>query len=79
MDEFFCQCLTPKVYGWYAWLHGGKNDTPLSITPISKQGKFLWSGVAFIGSLSLNYIMNNYTNAALPYPDASITILSLIA
>ncbi len=52
MDEFFCQCLTPKVYGCYAWLHGGKNDTPLSVTRISKQGKFVWSGVAFIGSLS---------------------------
>ncbi|WP_413174916.1 nicotinamide riboside transporter PnuC [Anabaena azotica] len=68
-----------QIYGWYAWLYGGKDDTPLSVTRISKQGILVWSGVALIGTFTLGYIMNVYTNAALPYPDASITILSLIA
>ncbi|AFZ55668.1 nicotinamide mononucleotide transporter [Anabaena cylindrica FACHB-243] len=68
-----------QIYGWYAWLHGGNDDSPLAVTRISNQGKLIWSGVAVVGTFGLGYIMHNYTDAALPYPDASITILSLIA
>jgi nicotinamide mononucleotide transporter len=68
-----------QIYGWYIWLNGGKDNTPVAVTRISKQGMLIWFGVALIGTLGLGYIMRSYTTAALPYPDASITIFSLIA
>jgi len=68
-----------QIYGWYAWLNGNKNHVPLTVTRISQQGTMIWSGVALIGIFGLGYVMGSYTAAALPYPDAGITILSLIA
>jgi nicotinamide mononucleotide transporter len=68
-----------QIYGWYAWLHGGKDNSELHVSRITSQEIAIWGVVAVAGTFTLGYIMHRYTNAALPYWDASITVMSLIA
>jgi nicotinamide mononucleotide transporter len=68
-----------QIYGWYVWLHGGQNRGELRVSRIKQVQAIIWSGVALVGTFSLGFVMHSYTNAALPYPDAAITVMSLIA
>lgn len=68
-----------QVYGWYHWLHGGRNDTPLPVARLSVRHLAGWVGVGIVGAGALGYVMAHYTDAALPFWDATITSLSLVA
>ncbi|GAC1465586.1 MAG: nicotinamide riboside transporter PnuC [Chamaesiphon sp.] len=68
-----------QSYGWYTWLQGGKERGELHVTHITQLGIIVWSAVAIAGIFSLGFVMDHYTNAALPYWDAAITVISLIA
>ena len=68
-----------QIYGWYSWLYGGKNRGTLHVTQVTRLEVMNWSGVAIAGIFSLGFVMHRYTDAALPYWDAAITVLSLIA
>jgi nicotinamide mononucleotide transporter len=65
-------------YGWYHWLYNKKGKEEL---PVSGVGKLLplWGVVCIIGTVILGFVMITYTDAAFPYPDAFITVASLIA
>ena len=59
-------------YGWYQWLYGGKQKTPLQVS----QTKL------FIGSLSavaLGGFLDRYSSADFPYWDSLHTVLALTA
>ncbi|BAY21644.1 nicotinamide mononucleotide transporter PnuC [Calothrix sp. NIES-2100] len=68
-----------QIYGWYAWLHGGKDRGELHVTRITRLGAIVWGGVAIAASFTLGFVMHRYTDAALPYWDAAITVISLVA
>ena len=67
------------VYGWYYWLRGGpRDDGP----PIRRLGVPGWAYSLLAGALgaaALGTVMARYTDAALPYPDAAVVSLSLVA
>lgn len=68
-----------QLYGWYHWLHGNKDNTPLpvrSLTALAVTGYALLSGA---GTLVIGYLMATYTDAALPYADAMVMATSLVA
>lgn len=67
------------IYGWYEWLHGGKNDSPLQVSRASSAalaGGFV-AGVAFLALLGT--VLRRITNADLPYLDSTLTSFSLVA
>jgi len=69
-----------QAYGWYYWLNGGravKDQVP--ITRITPRAAIGWAAAALLGTTLLGYGMATYTSAALPYWDATTTVLSLIA
>lgn len=68
-----------QVYGWWAWLHGGKEGRPLQVSRLSTSLCLAWSAVAAVGIVGLGLVMNTWTDASLPYWDAATTVLSLIA
>ena len=68
-----------QVYGWWAWLHGGKSGRPLQISRLSLPAAGAWALAASGGIGTLGFLMATWTDAALPYWDAATTILSLIA
>jgi nicotinamide mononucleotide transporter len=68
-----------QLYGWYHWLRGNPNGPDLPITRLTSFAVCIWTAVAVNLIVLDGYIMQRYFNAALPYWDAAIAVLSLIA
>lgn len=68
-----------NIYGWYYWLHGGREREQVPVTLLQNHWKFIWPAVAVIGTLIWGYSMSSLTDAAVPYGDAFTTVCSLIA
>ena len=68
-----------QIYGWWAWLYGGRAGGPLRISRLSLPATAAWGFVAISGTATLGFVMNTWTDATLPYWDAATTVLSLIA
>ena len=67
------------IYGWYQWLYGGKNKTPLQVSKISFQTFVVLLVIGLLSTLSLGRILANHTDADLVYWDASHASFSPIA
>jgi nicotinamide mononucleotide transporter len=67
------------LYGWYAWLHGGKDHGALRVTraPLRTLAALAVAAVAFAAVLGT--LLRTLTDAALPYWDASTASFSLAA
>jgi nicotinamide mononucleotide transporter len=67
------------VYGWYQWLHGGKDRGALAVsrTPRRALAGLLAAGVG--ATALLMRTLGRATDAALPFWDASTTSFSLVA
>lgn len=71
--------LPMQFFGWWVWLRAGptkNNDLPISF--LSQKARIGWLGVCVIGSVALGYVMSR-TDAHLPYCDASLTVISVVA
>jgi nicotinamide mononucleotide transporter len=71
--------LVLSVYGWYEWLHGGKDHGRLQVshTPARWLAGLLVAGVTV--SVLLGSFLRYRTDAALPFWDAGTTAFSLVA
>jgi nicotinamide mononucleotide transporter len=67
------------IYGWWHWYHGWKEEGSVRLERLSRGGLASGIVVGAVGSLLLGFLMARYTNAALPYSDASLTSFSLVA
>jgi nicotinamide mononucleotide transporter len=67
------------IYGWYYWVHPPVNKVVLPITRMKLREAGVWVAVTIIGTVAVGYLMKTYTDAALPYWDAAIAVMSLIA
>ena len=68
-----------SVYGWWHWARGGpgQQTLPVSRTPVRQRA--VLATVAALGSLVLGTALNRYTDAALPWADATLSATSLVA
>jgi nicotinamide mononucleotide transporter len=73
--------LVMQFYGWYEWTRGPvEHATSLSeIKRLDRRGWLLTAGGVIGGTAALGTVMHRFTDAALPYPDAFTTLLSVIA
>lgn len=72
--------LVMNIYGWYSWRK--PKDIladKLSITKTDLNSWLVLSLIAVVYILSTGYLFNRFTDASLPYADATTTGLSLIA
>lgn len=79
--ESFLQvvCFGLMVYGWYEWLHGGKDRTPL---PVDRTPTWAWrNGVAagLAGTALTIWVQLTFTDNPNPYVDSSLMVWSLVA
>lgn len=67
------------LYGWYEWLHGGKDHGVLHVsrTPPSAAGILAALGTGF--AVALGLLLRRYTDASLPLLDSTLTSFSLVA
>jgi len=68
-----------QLYGWYHWLYGGGGRDNLPVQVLERRVLAVWVAVGLFGTALWGFLMARYTDAALPYPDAFTTVLSLIA
>jgi nicotinamide mononucleotide transporter len=68
-----------SAYGWYEWLYGGRNQTPLAIAPTTAAEWGL--GAAFIAAFTagFGYYLAHHTDSSFPYLDSFTTGTSLVA
>lgn len=68
-----------SVYGWWSWLHGGRNHGALAVSRVGPAlGALLALAVAASTAL-LVWLLRRYTNSTVPVLDSLITALSLVA
>ena len=73
--------LVMQFYGWYQWTRGPVVHSR-SLSAVQRLGRrgWLWTGGGTAAATAgLGTAMHRYTDAALPYPDAFTTTLSVIA
>ena len=68
-----------SVYGWYEWLHGGRGKGELAVSRGTRRLAAVLAGIGIVAAALLGTLLARYTNAALPYLDATTTTTSLIA
>jgi nicotinamide mononucleotide transporter len=67
------------VYGWYAWTKGGQGDGPLPVSRASSRTRLVAVAIGFALTLGLGTWLGLRTDEALPFTDAAVTSVSLIA
>ena len=69
-----------QIYGWYAWLHGGPDRTPLVVSRLPAWQISRLAGAGDRWQLPRWAARcTRYTDASFPYIDAVATVASLIA
>jgi nicotinamide mononucleotide transporter len=73
-----------QIYGWWVWLAQRKRNAQMDSGAVRVQAVALKALVpalllAVVGSVVLGSLMARFTDAALPYVDASLTAFSLVA
>ncbi len=71
--------LPLNLYGWYMWLFGGEQKDQLPVTRSGFKLLAILAAVCLVGGFVLGYIFNSYTDAALPYWDNAIFMMSFAA
>jgi nicotinamide mononucleotide transporter len=67
-----------SLYGWYEWLHGGKNKTELHVSTMPFRGRLLAILTGGILTLVLGFLFQTYTDAHYPVLDSALAAYSLV-
>jgi nicotinamide mononucleotide transporter len=68
-----------SLYGWYAWLYGGAQHTPLVVRRATRRHAMLLAPLAVAVALIVGFTLSRVQGATLPWLDASTTAVSLVA
>lgn len=68
--------LPLNLYGWYVWLFGGEQRDDLPVTRSGWTLLAILAAICVVGGLALGFLFNTYTDAALPYLDNGIFMMS---
>ncbi|MCA6078284.1 nicotinamide riboside transporter PnuC [Fulvivirga sedimenti] len=72
--------LVLNIYGWYHWLHGNADkESELPISNIPGRNFLLIMLLSAVGIAGFGFLLQNYTNASVPYWDSTTSILSVAA
>jgi nicotinamide mononucleotide transporter len=67
------------LYGWHAWLHGGRDHGVLQVSRIPGRAAAALTVAGIAGSALLGHLLRSRTDAALPFWDSATTSFSLVA
>ena len=67
------------IYGWWEWAHDGDDRAQLRTTRTPLRVSVGLLALALIWTPVQGYVLAHHTDAALPYWDSTITVLSLLA
>ncbi|MDE1145460.1 MAG: nicotinamide riboside transporter PnuC [Azospirillaceae bacterium] len=67
------------AYGWFHWWRGVRDEGAVVVVPLSTQAAIAGLVAGAVGSVALGWAMARWTDAALPYVDATLAAFSLVA
>ncbi|WP_282270602.1 nicotinamide riboside transporter PnuC [Stenotrophomonas sp. PS02298] len=67
------------VYGWINWRRHNADEGSVRIVPLSRSKMLRDLGIGLLGGIALGAGMHSFTDASLPWLDATLTGLSLVA
>jgi nicotinamide mononucleotide transporter len=68
-----------SIYGWWNWLHGGKNHSALTVNRASFAGMLGYLGITATATAALYWLLHRYTPSTVPLADGLTTALFLTA
>lgn len=68
-----------SVYGWRAWRRGERGDTKLVVHRASLAGRAVCAALIVVATPLVGWTFATFTDAAYPWPDAAILVLSFVA
>jgi nicotinamide mononucleotide transporter len=68
-----------QIYGWWQWARVGKAGNQLQVITLSRNALIGWSAAGLAVAGIWGTAMAHFTDAAVPYPGAFLTVSSLIA
>lgn len=66
------------IYGWYNWLHGGEHKSVLRVSHIKRRDMLILFIIGMLSVRITGYLFATYTDAALPYWDATVAVWGVI-
>jgi nicotinamide mononucleotide transporter len=75
--QFFFVVIS--FYGWYEWLYGGRNATPLPVTHASLKTHVVTTLLTTAIAIGFGWFLHRTTDAALPYVDSTLAWFSVLA
>lgn len=67
------------IYGWWHWWRGMKEEGSVRVESLSTHALVTGLLLGAVGSAFLGYVMGRFTDATIPFIDASLTSFSLVA
>ena len=71
--------ILAQLWGWYLWVKVGGEDDRVPVRWLSNLGRAVWFTVTAALSLNLGWVMQQFTNAAMPYADSAVAGASVAA
>ena len=71
--------LVLSLYGWWHWLRGGPSRDTVVVTRTPRRTALLLAGIALVSWVTLATITRRLPGAALPWLDAALVSVSLVA
>jgi len=68
-----------SAYGWYEWLYGGRDQTPLAVAHATATEWALSAVFAAAYTGGFGYYLQHHTDSAFPYLDSFTTGVSIVA
>ena len=67
------------AYGWVLWARGKADTGEVAVQPLAREPAAIALIAGAAGALAIGWFTSHYTNAALPWIDATLTSFSLVA
>lgn len=67
------------LYGWTVWARGKQDSGEVVVKPLAVSRAIAGLALGAVGGLAIGGITSHYTNAALPWMDATLSSFSLVA
>lgn len=71
--------LVLNIYGWLNWRNAQSEGSGVAVRWLGIRGFLIWAGAGIAASVGWGMLMHKQTDAAAPYWDASVAMLSILA
>jgi nicotinamide mononucleotide transporter len=71
--------LSIALYGWWNWLHGGRNHSELDVSRTSTGSLLGYCGITAASTAVLYWLLRSFTPSTVPFADGLTTSLFLTA